>query len=362
MVGLLPLTLVLFSWGPFVNAGSVNYGNPCSVGNQKLEFGTYQFQTDCDSTTFCNSSGLCDHKGCRKDEYPFGYPKNSDFPPRCDSGLFCPDEEDQCLPVLAVGSACQFDRDDECEGPPNFKDLADKTGYGLNVNGSVCLNNVCMWANATLGNTCVVENTAYTVYSSSNESIDIVSRDNCSPGLYCDSQHMVCMQMKNLGDSCDADKECSTFNCLASGVCGKSADSPEHVAFWVYIIVGVCIFGGMLATLIGMYCFHRGHRQAEREKRLQYWREQNAFRQNIMQMQETARHSIMSLPGGGPNSPRSTLYNRDGTQSEDSQIPMLNPQSKSSALRHQLSDDGFDDGSQESIMIQRVDRKDSNRF
>ena len=118
----------------------------------------------------------------------------------------------------------------------------------------------------------------------------------------------------------------------------------------------------MLATLIGMYCLHRGHRKAEREKRLQYWREQNAFRQNIMQMQETARHSIMTLPAGGPNSPRSTLYNRDGTQSEDSQIPMLNPQSKSSALRHQLSDDGFDDGSQESIMIQRVDRKDSNRF
>ena len=39
---------------------------------------------------------------------------------------------------------------------------------------------------------------------------------------------------------------------------------------------------------------------------------QNAFRQNIMQMQETARHSLMSYtPGGG--SPRgSTLYGRDG--------------------------------------------------
>ena len=118
----------------------------------------------------------------------------------------------------------------------------------------------------------------------------------------------------------------------------------------------------MLATLIGMYCLHRGHRKAEREKRLQYWREQNAFRQNILQMQETARLSLMSLPSGGIHSPRSTLYSRDGIQSEDSQVPMLNPQSKSSALRHQLSDDGFDDGSQESIMIQRVDRKDSNRF
>lgn len=118
----------------------------------------------------------------------------------------------------------------------------------------------------------------------------------------------------------------------------------------------------MFATLIGMYWLHRGHRQAEREKRLQYWREQNAFRQNILQMQETARHSLMSLPlTGGGQSPRSTIYSRDGAQSEDSQLPMLAPQSKSSALRHQFSDDGFD-GSEESIIIQRVDRKDPGRF
>ena len=118
----------------------------------------------------------------------------------------------------------------------------------------------------------------------------------------------------------------------------------------------------MVGTLVGLYFLHRKDRTQEREKRLQYWREQNAFRQNILQMQETARLSLMSLPTGGLHSPRSTLYSRDGIQSEDSQIPMLNPQSKSSALRHQLSDDGFDDGSQESIMIQRVDRKDPNRF
>ena len=171
-------------------------------------------------------------------------------------------------------------RVDECEGPPNFKDLADKSGYGLNVNGSVCLNNVCMWANATLGNNCTVENTAYTVYSSSNESInivsrcvftvgicgddaDIVARDNCALGLYCDSKSTVCMKMKELDETCDADKECvllcfhedfvsdedetlrcTTFNCMASGVCGVSADTPKHVPVWVYVVVGICIFGG----------------------------------------------------------------------------------------------------------------------
>lgn len=120
------------------------------------------------------------------------------------------------------------------------------------------------------------------------------------------------------------------------------------------------VASGMFATLIGMYYLHRGHRTAEREKRMQYWREQNAFRHNIMQMQESARHSLMSL-GATQGSPRSTLYGREGAQSEDSQAPMLNPSSKTSALRHQFSDDGLD-ASDESVMVQRAERKDTSRF
>ncbi|KAI0812338.1 hypothetical protein BC629DRAFT_1472226 [Irpex lacteus] len=362
MILLLPITLVLFSLGPFfharfAHAGSANYGDPCSVNNQRLQIGTYQFTGDCNSVTFCNSSGLCDHKGCRRDEFPFGYSDPADMPDRCKAGLFCPDEEDACQPLLPVGSPCQFNRDDECEAPPNFKDLADHTGFGLNVNGSVCLNNVCMWANVTVGNACVVENTGYIVYSGTNETVDVVSRGNCVIGLYCDSQQKVCMQQKALDEDCSADKECSSYNCLANGKCGKPANTAQHVGSWVYVVVGICLFGGMLATLVGLYWMHRGHRSAEREKRMQYWREQNAFRQNIMQMQESARHSLMSLGASGQGSPRSTLYGREGVQSEDSQIPMLGGTSKSSALRHQFSDDGFD-ASEESLVTKRVDRGD----
>jgi hypothetical protein len=64
----------------------------------------------------------------------------------------------------------------------------------LNVDGAVCLNNICMsaaclyrrsqrliterrWANVTAGASCVVENTAYTAYQpNGDEFIDIVSR------------------------------------------------------------------------------------------------------------------------------------------------------------------------------------------
>ncbi|OBZ67247.1 hypothetical protein A0H81_12973 [Grifola frondosa] len=373
---LLPLTLFFAIWGPVSHAGSVQYGQACNLAHQKLQEGTYQFQSDCDAMNFCNSSSLCDHKGCRKDDFPFGYDVEATLPPKCPTGSFCPDEQDACQPVLAVGSACQFNRDDECQGPPDFKELADHTGFGLNVNGSVCLNNICMWSNVTVGLQCVVQNIAYIAYGKAGEFADIVSRSDCTA----DASKLVCMQTKAINAACDADKElvssyfyysghyliypaprCVTYNCLASGVCGVSADTPNRVRSWVYVVVAICIFGGMFVTLAGMYLVHRKDRNAEREKRLAYWREQarppsvhtNAFRQNIMQMQETARNSLMSFgtPGG---SPRSTMY-RDQTTSEDSQMPMLHAANKASALRYYVSEDGMmDDGDDTLVMRARA--------
>ncbi|KAK7028991.1 hypothetical protein VNI00_014701 [Paramarasmius palmivorus] len=64
------------------------------------------------------------------------------------------------------------------------------------------------WANVTLDEDCVVENTAYIAYTASGEEfIDIVSRGNCRRGLYCDSQKKKCLKNKNDGDRCEADKE-----------------------------------------------------------------------------------------------------------------------------------------------------------
>lgn len=158
---LLPTTLVLSTWLAVADAGSAAKGESCSNTDNRLQAGTYQFFTDCDSETFCNSQGICELKGCRKDEFPFGYPQNSNvIPPRCPKGQFCPDEQDQCLDVIPVGQPCQFQRDgalmfeftmmtltrpaDECEGPPNFLELRDTSNRGLNVNGSICLDYTCM--------------------------------------------------------------------------------------------------------------------------------------------------------------------------------------------------------------------------
>jgi len=292
-------TLILFASYQIAYAGSVNNGGNCSTSDNRLQTGSFQFWSDCNSVTFCTDQGICTPKRCRKDEFPFGYAQGATLPPKCPTGQFCPDEGSECQALLAVGSLCQLNRDDQCEAPPNFQVLADTSGRGLNFNGSVCLNNLCMWANTTLGANCTVENTPYIAYGASGEFIDIVSRGNCQLGLYCDSGSKLCMSSKALGVTCSADKECDSWNCLSSGVCGESAATPRHFGVWVYVLVALGIIGGMSGTLTGLYVTHRKQREQERAKRAQYWREQNAFHQNLMQMRETARASILSLPNLG---------------------------------------------------------------
>ncbi|CAK5281480.1 unnamed protein product [Mycena citricolor] len=345
-----PLSSLVFlsSWA-LVNAGSANKGDNCSQADNRLQLGTYQFFSDCNSVTYCAANNTCLLKGCRKDQFPFGYVAKADLPPLCATGEFCPDEADACQPVLPVGSACQLNRDDQCEGPPNFKQLRDTTGRGLNVNGSVCLNNVCMWANATSGSSCVVENTAYIAYGATGEFIDIVSRGNCVAGLYCDAGTKQCMAEKSLGASCTADKECSSWNCLASGVCGIDTTLPKHVGIWVYVVVAIGIFVGIFGTLLGLFVLHRRQRDDEREKRMQYWREQNAFHQNLMQMMRT------SIPGG-PASARSTMYSQDRLTSDDAGI-MQHPAPKASGLRNYMRDDDNSDYD-DSVMMEHPRRED----
>ena len=37
---------------------------------------------------------------------------------------------------------------------------------------------------------------------------------------------------------------CLSYNCLASGVCGKDPREPHHVGVWVYVVIAIGIFGG----------------------------------------------------------------------------------------------------------------------
>ena len=81
-----------------------------------------------------------------------------------------------------------------------------------------------------------------------------------------------------------------------------------------------------------------------------------------MQMQETARHSLLGYsPGGGGSS----LYGREGLASEDSGAPMLQPPTaKGSGLRYYVADDGsqIDENRSDEDLIVRRREMDGNRF
>jgi len=282
-----------------VLAGNITKGNACSTDNTYLTFGTYQLNTDCDAMTYCSGKqGVCTDKRCRRDEWPFGFKgvDFKDYPKMCGSTQFCPDEEDECQNLLSVGSPCQLNRDDECEPAPDTS-LANAGNH----KGAICINYTCMWANATVGQACVVENTPYVAYSSAGEFNNIVSRGNCRTGLYCDAAKKLCIATQDFGAACTADKECTSGNCLDNLTCGVSTDAPAQVATWVFVVVGVAIVGGMLLTLGTLFILHRKHRDEIRQQREQYWREQAALRQNILQMRETAQASLLSLPYNGQN-------------------------------------------------------------
>lgn len=94
-----------------VSAGSAGWGEPCNQASSRLQLGTWQFWDECNSKTYCAANSTCAHKGCRRDDYPFGYNVGSDFAPKCARGSFCPDEEDACIPQQPAGSLCQLNRD-----------------------------------------------------------------------------------------------------------------------------------------------------------------------------------------------------------------------------------------------------------
>lgn len=109
---LLPLTLFFLSCYTAVEAGTIEKDGPCSQGDNRLQAGTFQFWSECDSQTYCAANSTCVSKGCRRDDFPFGYPQDSDkIPDKCQRGEFCPDEQDACQPLLPVDSPCQLNRD-----------------------------------------------------------------------------------------------------------------------------------------------------------------------------------------------------------------------------------------------------------
>ncbi|KZO93102.1 hypothetical protein CALVIDRAFT_503437 [Calocera viscosa TUFC12733] len=290
------------------HAGSIQQGNACNPLNTHLNPANKQLTGDCDSTAFCSSNttgydlpqgsaGVCRPKGCRRDEYPFGYDSSSYIPPRCGTGQFCPDEEDSCQPLLALGSPCQLNRDDECLPPAS--PLAEQLSSERNVDGAICLNFQCLWANVSLGQGCEVENTVYTgYYPGGGTFYDVVSRDNCATGGYCDGVQRVCMPTADVGGTCSADKECDSYNCLPTSLCGPPADSASTVPAYIWVALALGIFLCALLTTLGLYVVHRRQRARQQRQREEYWAEQDQYREVLARARGSLQPALTPTQGG----------------------------------------------------------------
>lgn len=88
----------------------------CNPNNSSLLPASNQLTTDCGYTTWCDpTDNKCKARGCRRDEFPFGYhamPRHA-WPVICDAAHFCPDEGSYCMPKIALGESCQLNRDGE---------------------------------------------------------------------------------------------------------------------------------------------------------------------------------------------------------------------------------------------------------
>lgn len=92
-------------------------GSPCNPNNTRLLVDNNQLQSECGYLAWCDAGDLtCKVRGCRRDEWPFGFNKKARdlWPPKCGYEEFCPDEGSLCMVKVGLGEPCQLSRDGEC--------------------------------------------------------------------------------------------------------------------------------------------------------------------------------------------------------------------------------------------------------
>ncbi|KZT25722.1 hypothetical protein NEOLEDRAFT_1092215 [Neolentinus lepideus HHB14362 ss-1] len=257
---------VIFS--ALVHSGSVPAGGACSTDNNRVENSTRKFLTDCDDKTFCSgsSNGTCTPKKCRRDEFPFGYNPGETVPALCSQGSFCPDDGSGCQALVDAGGTCELNRDEQCKQSSDW----DRLSSHLNFNGSICLQSTCVYANATLGQRCFLDNTTYVDPGPNGQQVSrTIIRDNCrTPSLFCHQTYLQCLPTKPLGLPCLRDQECQT------AVCVYPPETPLHVSPWQSVVTTICILSAMAATCTTLVLMHKRQRLERHRELREYYHEQ----------------------------------------------------------------------------------------
>lgn len=290
MFGILTAVVHFLAFSTLAYSGSVPEGGSCSIDNYHVDSTTKKFITDCDDKTFCSGSvnGTCTLKKCRRDEFPFGYNLGDSLAPLCSPGSFCPDDGSGCQPLLDAGKKCDLNRDEQCKQPPNW----DKLASYLNSNGSLCLESVCRYANATLGQRCILDNTTYIDPGPNGKQISrTIFRDNCrTPALFCDQTYLQCLPAKPLGFPCFRDQECLTFNCDEE-ICVEPPETPLRVNPWQTAVTTVCILLAMSATCTTLVLVHKRQKMVHYRELREYYHEQLSLRRDIISLHSGSEKS-----------------------------------------------------------------------
>ncbi|KAI0783920.1 hypothetical protein BC629DRAFT_1289220 [Irpex lacteus] len=286
------LAFWLASLSPLVACGNVAPGGKCSLDSNRLDPATHKFMTDCDDKTFCASSNsTCQPKGCRRDEFPFGYGAGDALPPLCDRAAFCPDDGSACKDLVGSGQACEMNRDEQCAPMvPRDGNIDDFSVI------AICLFSTCMYANATIGQPCVLDHTKYIDVGPDGQQFnnDII-RHNCyAPQLYCDPTALQCFRSKPIGQECSLDIECRSQNC-EDGTCQEAIGTPRHVQLWQYVVSIVVVAVSMAATVISLVIVHKRLRLENQRQLREYYHEQISLRRSMFALHHHAANSSLHL-------------------------------------------------------------------
>ncbi|KAJ7755550.1 hypothetical protein B0H16DRAFT_1308604 [Mycena metata] len=282
-----PLLIFCLSVANLILASPAASGH-CSSNNNHLDPASKKFVSDCSEQTFCSGTDIanstCVPRQCRRDEFPFGFSLGEALPPLCPDGTFCPDEGSGCRPLVPPGNPCELNRDEQCGPPPSWKYLASTQ----NFNGSICLRSICMYANVTLGDRCITDNTTYLDIGPNGQQIaNTVTRGNCQSQLYCNPTELLCEHTLPLNSPCQVDPECTSFNC-ATGRCANPPETPLRIPAWqcaltstFIVVVMVMIFGFLTLT-------HKQHRLDRSRELREYYYQQIGLRRSLIALHVAA--------------------------------------------------------------------------
>ncbi|KAJ6507691.1 hypothetical protein C8R47DRAFT_1208735 [Mycena vitilis] len=266
----------------------------CSSTNNHLDPASKKFVSDCSDQTFCSGSDITDStcvpRQCWRDEFPFGLAAGEILPPLCPAETFCPDEGSGCRPLVPVGDPCELNRDEQCAPPPDWEALASTQ----NFNGSLCLRSLCMYANVTLGERCITDNTTYLDVGPSGEQItNTVTRDNCqSPQFHCNPIQLLCEHTLPLKSSCDADSQCTSVNC-DTGICANPPETPLQVPPWQCALSLTAIVVAMIVVCVLLTLMHDRHCRDQSRALRDYYHEQVSLRRSIIALHVAAADRYM---------------------------------------------------------------------